>query len=348
MAPSQNLLKVSHQTIYHMMMYVYSDLYDENIEKQADFCGQLDDMMTDLLISGIVRQLRRGLYKEYVRKEEPAIMIRGKIDIHSSIKLRTQQSQQLVCAYDAFDKDNLYNQILKSTCLYILRQGRVSKERRKKLKDLLFNFHEVSEIPLRAITWESIRFHKDKFAYRSLIGLCYIIYKGLMLEEKSGQTYVQSVVMADLYERFIQKFYVQEWPLIELGYQGKYNSDSSSVTHIRNILTVDMVLTYKSYRLIINTHYFENLFTKQVTGEQIQFLDEQMQRLLGTVKRNAFNTEGRVEGFLLYPSLEKTCMQCNEEDRKRIYLGNIDLSGPFEELKGLLMEIGEMVMRQGK
>lgn len=348
MTIDQNLLVISYENIYRMMMYVYSDLYDETLEIQEDFFDRLDDMMTDILMVGIIRQFKRGLYKEYVRKEEPSIIIRGKIDIHESIKLRTQQSQQLVCAYDAFDQDNLYNQILKATCLYILRQGRVSKARRKKLKDLLLSFHHISEISLRAVTWETIRFHKDKFAYRSLIGLCYMIYKGIMLDEVTGQTYLHSVAMADLYERFIQHFYGQEWPQIKQSYQGKYNNDSDSITHVRNMLTVDMVLTYEQYRLIVNTHYFENLFKKEITTEQKYFLEEQIKRLFGTVKRNVFNAEGRVEGFLLYPSLENAYVQCYEEAGRKIYLGNIDLSGPFEEVKGVLMDIGEDIVRQNK
>lgn len=348
MTINPNLAVISHENIYRMMMYVYRDLYDETLETQDDFFEHLDDMMTDILMMGIIRQFKRGLYKEYVRKQEPSMMIRGKIDIHESIKLRTQQSQQLVCAYDAFDQDNLYNQILKSTCLYVLRQGRISKARRKKLKDLLLSFHQISEVPLRAVTWENIRFHKDKIAYRSLIGVCYMIYKGLIEDETTRQTYLQAIVVADLYERFIQHFYKKEWPEIQQGYQGKYNSSNEGVSHVRNMLTVDMLLTYEQYRLIVNTHYFENLFNETLDDVQKDFLEAQMQRLFGTIGRNAFNKQGVVEGFLLYPSLERSDIRCYEAAGRRVYLGNVDLSGPFEEIKGILMDIGEDVVTRGE
>lgn len=347
MTINQKLQMISHENIYCMMMYVYSDLYDETLEKQEDFYEQLDDMMADILMSGIVRQLKRGLYKEYVRQEEASLMIRGKIDMNESIRLKTQQSQKLFCAYDVFDQDNVYNQILKATCLHILRQGRVSRERRKRLKDLLLSFRDIREIPLRTITWENIRFHKDKFAYRSLIGLCHMIYNGLAIDEETEQTYLPSIVMADLYERFIQYFYLKEWPQIHQSFQGKFNTRTNTVAYIKNMLTVDMLLTYKRYRLIVNTHYFDNLFDTEITHEQKQFLEKQVERLFRTIDRNNFNLQGIVGGYVLYPSLAKTYVEQYEQPRQKIYLGNIDLTGPFEEIKGILMDIGEDVIKTG-
>lgn len=116
---------------------------------------------------------------------------------------------------------------------------------------------------------------------------------------------------------------------------------------LKNILTVDMVLTYGNYRMIMNTHYFDNLFSAEVNMRKQDYLDEQLERLLGTIKRNAFNDQGTVEGFLFYPSLEPTYVKRYEMDGHIMYLGTVDLSGPFEELKGILMDFGEDIIARG-
>lgn len=340
---SDSRIKISTQNIYHMLMYVYEDLYDEEIEKQEDFLGQLDGLMAELLMSGIRRQLKRGLYKEYIRFEEPLTIIRGKIDMHSSIKLKTQVSRQLYCQYDEFDKNNLYNQILKSTCLHLIRQGRVSVERRKKLKELLYSLNEVSEISLSAVIWDNIRFHKDKFAYRSLIGLCYMIYKGLIEDEKTRKSCLTELVLADLYERFIQRFFAKECSDLRIGYQGKYTKGQDRASHLKNILTVDMLLTYKTHRLILNTHCFTNLLEESKVENSKVFLMDQISRLIGTVKRNKFNARGHVSGMMLYPSVEMQYMECYNIGKHEVYMGAFNLTLPFEEVRKQLLSIGEFV-----
>lgn len=343
MSSSKSILKISTQNIYHMLIYVYEDLYNEEIEKQEDFFKQLDGLMAELLISGISRQLKRGLYKEYVRFEEPLSIIRGKIDMHSSIKLKTQVSRQLNCEYDEFNKDNLYNQILKSTCLFLMRQGRISQQKRKKLKDVLYFLNEVSEVSLRAVIWENIRFHKDKFAYRSLIGLCYIIYKGLVQDEETEKSYLNELAFSDLYERFIQNFFVRECTTLRLGYQGKYTKGEDRASHLKNILTVDMLLTYKTHRLIVNTHCFVEVLEESKNSESKTFLINQISRLIGTVKRNKFNARGYVSGMMLYPSVEMQYMECYKIEEHEVYMGALNLTLPFEEIKRQLMSIGEFV-----
>lgn len=331
--------KVPMTTLYSLLRYGYEDLWDDDRLQQMPVFESLDDLFADLLMHGIEKQLKRGLYKAYVRYEEPLTMIRGKVDIHSSIKLKTQLSRQLYCAFDEFDKDNFYNQVLKATCLYLLRRGKLAPSRRKHLKDLLFAFTEIHEIPLSTVVWETIPFHKDKFAYRSLIGICYFIYKGIAEDPETETTYLNAHAMQQIYTRFLHHFFMQHYPQFRIGYQGK---PAHKVTgEMGGDLAIDMTLTAGNFVCLLNSHYHVPLLEESQLTSPKAAIEEQIRKTLLSVKKEKAYHHKKVYGFLLYPSLEAHYLEAYTIAEEMFYIGAMDLRLPFEIVCESLFKVGE-------
>lgn len=287
----EEIMDLPEEAVYEMLQEVYqASGKGQSITKEEE--GVEVWLMLQLL-ERIRMQLKRGLYKTYVSMEAPLTQIRGKVDMHQSIKLRTELSRQLHCQFDLFDQDNLYNQIIKGTCLYVLRQGRMSQEVQKELKRMLLKLQAIKEIPLRAISWQSIRFHKDKVAYRQLIGLCYILVKGLKVSLE-GKVSLRGEVLKDLYEQFIEAFYVQR--VSEVCLEEKEFSGEGSFMR-RSCRNKDRLLRCENETFLLRTH----LWTIGRGEESRDFLQKELEGLKEAIKDQQLQRGEIVKGILMVP-----------------------------------------------
>ena len=106
------------RNVYYMLAYAFQELKQSHFEDIAkeDF-DQIMDLFAEILFKGVSMQLKQGLYKEYVERHESLSVLRGHLDINSTLKNKTQRKNQLVCDYDELSEDNLFNQIIKSCIL---------------------------------------------------------------------------------------------------------------------------------------------------------------------------------------------------------------------------------------
>lgn len=93
--------------------------------------NSLLDILAKVFSKKILNELQKGLYREYVSKEEALSTIKGKTLISKSIKENTINKNKMNCKYDEFTEDNLFNAILKraiSVILFSIKNDDVKKE----------------------------------------------------------------------------------------------------------------------------------------------------------------------------------------------------------------------------
>ena len=96
-----------------MLSYAFHILKQSTYEKVAtEKFENIQDLFAEILIKGIGKQVKQGLYKEYVDQKEDLLVLRGKINLDGTIRNRIQRRQQMSCEFDELTEDNLYNQIL--------------------------------------------------------------------------------------------------------------------------------------------------------------------------------------------------------------------------------------------
>lgn len=104
------------KNIYYMLSYAFSSLHEaeyKNVEKES--FSNIDNLFAAILAKGISKQLKQGLYCEYVPCHEDLPTVHGKIDMAGTIRNQLACRKLVACNFDELSADNLYNQILKST-----------------------------------------------------------------------------------------------------------------------------------------------------------------------------------------------------------------------------------------
>ena len=101
----------------------------------------------------------------------------------------------------------MLNQILKTTVMLLLRNGKVKAKYKDDLKKKMLYFSNVDSIEPTEIKWSSIRFQRNNQTYRMLVSICQLMIEGMLITTDAGNYRLASFVdeqrMCRLYEKFI-------------------------------------------------------------------------------------------------------------------------------------------------
>lgn len=331
--------------IYYMLAYAfkilkedgYNNIETEEFKNTADFCAAI-------LIKGVSSQLKHGLGREYVSKEEVISGIKGKINITKSIKNLSILNQKLLCIYDDFSIDTYKNRIIKSTLLKLL-HAEIEKTRKKEIRKLLIYFEEVEEIDIYTINWKQ-HYTKNNKTYELLISICYLIVKGLIHTTYDGSTKLMTFLdeqrMCRLYEKFILEYYRKEHPEIHTNASQIDWQLDDEMDHLLPKMQSDITLSKGNKVLIIDAKYYQSTLQTQFDVKSIH--SGNLYQIFTYVKNKDFelkdnNTE--VAGMLLYAKTDEE-IQPNQKYRmsgNTIYIKTLDLNLKFDQIKNQLDQI---------
>lgn len=159
------------KNIYYMLSYAFTTLNQGGYEDVAtEEFENMHNLFAAILAKGISRQLKQGLYREYLNRKEDVAVVRGKIDMPGTIQNRLARKRVLTCEYDELSENNLLNQILKTTVMLLLRHTRVDQEYKSDLKKEMLFFSNVDTIDPTTIRWSAIRFQRNNNRRRIVSG----------------------------------------------------------------------------------------------------------------------------------------------------------------------------------
>lgn len=193
------------QNIYYMLSYAFQALQAQNYKDLATVkFHNTAELCAAILDKGISVQLKRGLGRDYLPKSESLSTLQGKLNISESIKTQTLLKKQMICTYDEFSTNTQFNQIIKSTLLLLLKAN-ITNTRKKSLRNLLLFFSDVSEIDLRFVNW-SQHYNRSNQSYQMLIGICYLIYNGLLQTQTDGTTKIMDFLTNSVCVIYMKNF----------------------------------------------------------------------------------------------------------------------------------------------
>lgn len=335
------------QNIYHMLAYAfqvlrgqgYRDMATEAFANTAELCAAV-------LAQGISSQLKRGLGREYIDRTEPLSTLRGKIEVTESAKTRSVLRRQMVCNYDDFSVNTNMNQILKATCLLLLRSD-ISKARKKELKRLLMFFSDVGDIDLSTVDWH-MRFNRNNQTYRMLMNVCWLVYKGLLQTQADGTSRLMDFLdeqrMSRLYEKFILEYYRKEHPALSANpsYIGWALDDGFD--DMLPAMKSDIMLSSGSTVLIIDAKYYSHTMQQQFDKRTIH--SNNLYQIFTYVKNKEVefsDVPHEVSGMLLYAKTDEEVQPDGvyQMSGNRISVKTLDLDQPFDGIRRQLDAIAD-------
>lgn len=343
---------IAHKTIYikniyYMLSYAFGVLNEKEYKKiEAESFENTAELLSEILILGVQKQIKQGLVKDYIDITEDTSSPKGKINITESINTQSFIKGRLNCTYDDFSLNCYLNQILKST-MNILVKSDISKNRRKRLRNLLMYFRDVDLIDVKAINWK-IRFDRNNQTYKMLVNVCYLVINGLIHTEMSGNVKVMEFLddqqMSALYEKFLLNYFRKEHPKIRahaphIGWQ-----IDSGVDVLLPKMKTDVTLEYGKRILIIDAKFY----SKNISENYGKYMHHSgnLYQIFAYVKNKALELKGKghkVSGMLLYAMTNERIQPDSDYmmSGNKISVKTLDLNQEFSVIKERLDGIAD-------
>ena len=328
------------RNIYYMLAYAFQELRQNNYTEIAgEKFDDIYDLFAEILARGISYQLKQGLYREYVAKNESMQTVKGKINISGTILNRMRNNQQIVCDYDELSENNIYNRILLTTATTLINHSDVKKEKKSKLKQLMLFFQNVQPIDIHTIRWNALRFHRNNRNYRMLLYLCYFITSEWLMTTEDGKYKMRSFSdehMCRLFEKFVLEYYKKHHPELKANAAqiGWNIVEESTDTSVLPIMQSDVLLSLGERTLIIDTKYYSKIMQQQYGKEKLR--TAHLYQINTYVTQYDKNHQFNVDGMLLYAKTKEDVIddtQVTLQDGYKLYVRSLDLNTDFDTIK---------------
>ena len=299
------------RNVYHMLAYAFQVLKQGNYEEvAAEEFEKIQDLFAAILAKGISQLLKQGLYREYISPRDTLPVLRGKLDMAGTLREQIQQKKALACEYDELSENNIYNQILKTTAVLLVREKSVAAAQKQALKRVLLFFGEVDTLELSTIRWNTLKLQRSNRSYEMLLNVCRLVLEGMLQTTEDGKYRMAAFSdehMARLYEKFILEYYRQHHPHLKASAaQVKWDLDNQTdPTAIRFLPTMqtDIMLCNGDRTLIIDAKYYGH--TMQVHHDSCSVHSANLYQIFTYVKNQEAAQNGPVAGMLLYAKTEE-------------------------------------------
>ena len=335
------------QNIYYMLAYAFQVLREQGYrDVAAEEFSNTAELLAAILARGVRSQLKRGLGQEYVSRVDSLSLPKGKIEMSESMKTRSVQRKQLVCSYDEFSVDTQMNRILKASMALLLRSD-IDKARKKEIKRLMPYFADVGDVNLSDVSW-TMRFDRNNQTYRMLMGVCWLLSKGLLQTQSDGAMrlvdFLDEQRMCRLYEKFVLEYYRREHPEVTASASHIAWALDDDFSDMLPTMKSDIMLSQGSRILIIDAKYYSQTTQQQYDARSIH--SGNLYQIFTYVKnKEAEFTDAphEVSGMLLYAKTDEEV----QPDGVYLMSGNkisvktLDLNLPFEAIRAQLDAIVE-------
>ena len=324
------------------------DTLNAERKKMGESFDEMYNLLAAILSKGIGLQLKQGLYREYISRQEELSVMRGKINMPGTIKNRLAHKRVLTCDFDELSENNLLNQILKTTVTLLLRNGKVQAKYKDDLKKKMLYFSNVEIIEPTGIKWSSIRFQRNNQTYRMLVSICQLIIEGMLITTDSGDYRLASFVdeqrMCRLYEKFILEYYSRHYPELSVSASQIPWSLDDGIGTMLPVMQSDIHLQRGNTVLIIDAKYYSHTTQSQFDKHTIH--SNNLYQIFTYVKNRSYQfgeEKNTVSGMLLYAKTEEEIQPDNvyQMHGSQISVKTLDLNQPFAEIANQMDRIVE-------
>jgi len=340
------------KNIYYMLSYAFQVLRQENYDPvQAEDFSHIQDLFAAILIKGTAQQLKQGLYREYIHRQDTMSVIRGKISMPETMRNRIARKQRLTCEFDELSENNTLNQILKTTLSILCRDKDVAMERKSALRKLLLFFDGVNPIDPSSIHWGRLVYQRSNRNYEMLMNICYFVLDGMLQTTESGEykiAHFSDAHMARLYERFILAYYIKhhsylsEVKAAQIKWDLSGEEEEAMIRFLPNMQT-DIFLRLDQRILILDAKYYGRTLQQQY--DKYSLHSSNLYQIFTYVKNQDKNHSGNVSGMLLYAKTEEAITpDCSFKiGGNQISAGTLDLNANFKAIAAKLDSIVESI-----
>lgn len=335
------------RNIYYMLSYAYQTLnLAEYKQIGTEKFENVKELYAEILAIGIPVLIRGGLSKDYISVEENSNVIRGKIDINSTIKKNALVNKKVAVIYDEFSEDILLNQIIKATLVYLSRSNKISRKKRRMFYGLLPYFTNVSDVELDLNLWKNVRYTRQNIRYQFIVDVCRFLYEQLLFDESATSQMLKELQdeqrLSSLFEKFIYAFFKRETNYNVTRPQIHWSVDDG-FTEALPIMQTDLVLQKDNKTLIVDTKFYSENMVSRFEGGAAKQRSGNLYQIFTYINNWRKEPNETVAGMLLYAKTT-TKYQPNHIYHikgNQIFVVSLDLQQDFSGIKEELLAFAD-------
>lgn len=175
-------------------------LADQRIERLP-----LLEVLIGAFARALVRELRRGVPRDYVTREENLFFLRGKVLHGPNARLNAAHRERLYARYDEFLADTPLNRVLRATCGVLVRFPMVGRETSRTLYEAWSMLADVDDVIVTADLFGRIHLNRNTERFAPLLEFCRAVLLGRTPTPGAGRTRTFSLLfpMERVFEGFV-------------------------------------------------------------------------------------------------------------------------------------------------
>lgn len=225
----------------YMLMYAYDvKLKNEDIASCANEKHTILEIFVQFFAKKLLKEFQRGVYKEYISKEENLKVLKGKYLINENLKYNFV-GDKIYCEYDEFSENNALNQLF----LHAIKIFKRHVKDKKMLKKCELVLDEV-EYKHVDVEYLDISFNRLNARYKTSAEFAIMLLKRFIPTfAKDKKSFAFLFDMNELFENFIGKIVKSIEPNVKL--QNEKNFGNLKLKP--DILCEDIIIDTK-YKII--------------------------------------------------------------------------------------------------
>ena len=327
------------RNIYYMLSYAFRVLKEKTYDSvEAEGFDHIHDLFASILTNGMKKQVKQGLFKEYVDEKQDIKTLKGKLNLKETIYHKVSNKQLLSCEFDELSEDNLFNQIIKKTIGILLKHKTVKSVRKSDLRKIMFYLVTVKDIEVNEINWNTLKFHRHNMHYRMIINICYLIIDGLLMSEEQGQyklmNFLDEQKMSSLFERFVLEYYRFHHHTLSVSAPYIEWIVNEGELDFLPVMKTDIMIKNKFKTLIIDTKFYSKSMKHRKEYDSYKLHSNNLYQIFTYVKNEDKEQKGNVSGLLLYARTTESIAPNADflMDGNKISVKTLDLNVSFKDI----------------
>lgn len=334
------------ENIYYLLSYAWDHFQEgEEVDLSTEACPDLANLLASVLARGISRLSRTGFEQQYIPCHETTSRLRGRILVAESYRHQTHRRGQMACEFDELAGDTPANRILENTTSRLLGIPDLTPDTRHHVRMARELLPTVTPTKVTGSSFCRIQLHRNTRHYRLLLNICWLIYKGLLPEERQGTKRFRDVLrdeitMHRLFEAFVLNFSRRHHPNADIrgmpiDWIGEWDDVAAQV--LPRMFT-DVTLEWPDRKVILDCKFYKQAL---VTREGRHRIHSSHMYQLNAYLQNKAHQDGweNVEGILLYPAVNHHLDLRLKLLGHRIRIVSIDLDQSWQDIESALLDV---------
>ncbi len=336
------------RNVYFLLCYAWNRLSETGLADVAsDGVTELVDLLARVMVNGVSRLRRSGFERGYKLTEAEIPGIRGRIKIWDTVGRFQDRHGRATCIYDDLTIDTPQNRVIKAAMRALCSISSLGFENRSKLKRLVNELFEVTDLPLERGLFREVRLHANNRHYKFLIDVSRLILDCAIPDEVTGNYRFRDFSregpeMARLFEAFVRNFLRVERPDLDVGAEDVEwiaTSDEDPELSLLPNMRTDINVRSLDRTLVIDTKFYHDTLQTNYSKQTIH--SGHLYQLVGYLRNmeSRPNADASAEGMLLYPVTSNPIDVGYVIQGHKIRVRTIDLAMEWHDIEAQMLKL---------